>query len=124
MRIAVPTAGRGGMGEQVAGHFGMAPTYTIVDTETGEVEVVDNTSHHMGGTVHPPVVVANAGADAILCGNLGGHAIELFDKYGIEVYVGASGTVQDAIGAWERGQLTGPSPDHECGHDCDHDHHH
>jgi len=122
MRVAVPTAGPRGMQEQVAGHFGMAPTYTIVDTDTGEVEVVENTSHHMGGSVHPPVVVARAGADVVLCGNLGGHAIQLFGQYGIRVLVGASGTVEEAIGAWQRGELTDPSPETECGHDCDHHH--
>ncbi|MCI0497376.1 MAG: NifB/NifX family molybdenum-iron cluster-binding protein [Thermoplasmata archaeon] len=86
-------------------HFGRVPTYTIVDTETGEVRVIANTSEHMGGQGYPPHIIAEAGADALVCSNLGRRAIAMFSELGLEVYVGATGTVRDAVDRYTSGRL-------------------
>jgi len=52
-KICVPTAGRGGREDAVGEHFGRVPSYTIFDTETQQVNVVDNTSEHAGGSGLP-----------------------------------------------------------------------
>lgn len=118
MRVTIPTTGDRGMEEQVNGHIGMAPTYTIVDTETGEVRSVENTSNHRGGVGMPPEVIARAGTDVVLCQTLGQRAIDLFRGFGIKVHIGAEGTVEDAIKAWEAGQLPEADDETECGHGC------
>ncbi len=118
MRVTVPTNGDRGMEEQVNDHIGMAPTYTIVDTETGEVRSVENTSNHRGGVGMPPEVIARAGTDVVLCQTLGQRAIDLFRGFGIKVHIGAEGTVEDAIRAWEAGQLPEADNETECGHGC------
>jgi predicted Fe-Mo cluster-binding NifX family protein len=118
MRVTVPTTGENGMAEEVNDHIGMAPTYTIVDTETGEVRVVENTSNHRGGVGMPPEVIARAGTDVVLCSTLGQRAIMLFRGFGIKVHIGAEGTVEEAIKAWEEGMLPEAGDDTECGHGC------
>lgn len=110
MRICVPTEGSGGLDDRVGEHFGRSPTYTIYDTETGEVEVLPNTSEHMGGMGLPAELLAQAGVDVVLCAGLGPRAMALLSQYGIEVYTGASGTVREAIQAWQAGRLTGAEP--------------
>jgi predicted Fe-Mo cluster-binding NifX family protein len=82
-----------------------APSFTVVDTGTNVVKVLQNTSEHMGGTGKPPELMAAAGVEVMLCSGLGPRAIQMFEQYGIEVYVGASGTVRDAIQAWKTGSL-------------------
>ena len=44
MKLCIPTMGDRGMEEMVGEHFGRVPTYTLVDTETGDVKVVQNTT--------------------------------------------------------------------------------
>ncbi|MFZ2455123.1 MAG: NifB/NifX family molybdenum-iron cluster-binding protein [Candidatus Altiarchaeia archaeon] len=123
MKVAIPTEGKRGMEEQVSHHFGRAPTYTLIDTETGAVEVIENTSEHMGGTGLPPELLQARGAEAILCANLGHRAIELFDQKGISSYTGAQGTVRDALSSWREGRLTRASEETSCKDGRHHEHH-
>ncbi|WP_440952816.1 NifB/NifX family molybdenum-iron cluster-binding protein [Methanococcoides sp. FTZ1] len=125
MKVCVPSAKNGGLEDLVGQHFGMVPVYTILDTETDEVQVIDNTSQHNGGVGLPPELLSNAGVNIMLCGGLGAKAVNMFSNFGIEVFVGAQGTVGTAISDWREGNLDRPDSENICqGHDHDHDHHH
>lgn len=114
MRVCVPTMGNAGLDDVVCPHFGRAPTFTIVDLDTGEVRVVPNTSEHMGGAGKAPEIIHSLGVDVLICSNLGPRAISMLESLGIEVYVGASGTVREAIESWRRGLLQKASYDLAC----------
>ena len=114
MRVCVPTMGNRGLDEQVGEHFGRVPTYTIVDTETDQVNVIDNTSEHGGGSGYPPEIIARAGAEAMICAGLGRRAIGMFEEMGIMVYVGAYGTVRDAVQMWKDGRLQSATDENAC----------
>ena len=103
MRLAVPSY-KGGLDDFVCEHFGRAETFTIYDTETGEVEILRNTSEHFGGFGKPPELLRGK-ADVILCSGMGARAIALFRSYGIRVYMGAAGRVRDAIEQFLKGRL-------------------
>jgi predicted Fe-Mo cluster-binding NifX family protein len=105
IKVCVPTMGQNGLDELVSPHFGRAPTFTVVDTGTNAVKVIQNTSEHMGGAGKPPELMTAAGVQVMLCSGLGPRAIQMFEEYGVEVYVGASGTVRDTIQAWKNGLL-------------------
>lgn len=105
MKICVPTLGERGLEELVSEHFGRAPTFTIVDLSKNEVKVVPNTSEHFGGTFLPPEMLSSEGVEVMLCSGLGPRAINMFESFGIEVYVGASRTVKDTIRAFQSGML-------------------
>jgi predicted Fe-Mo cluster-binding NifX family protein len=123
MKICVPSMGKEGLDAVLGQHFGKVPYYTIVDSESGETEVVDNTSEHMGGVGLPPELMSKAGVDVMLCGGLGRKAVNLFEQFGIEVYAGAQGTVGEAIEAWKNGQLRKASAETACqGQDHDQGH--
>ncbi len=114
MKVCVPTMGRGGMNDTVSPHFGRAPTFTIVDIETKEVEVLPNTSEHMGGVKLAPEIVAEADAQIMLCSGLGSRAVQMFRQFGIEVFVGAGGIVKDMISNWESGMLQEATEETAC----------
>ncbi|RUM34507.1 MAG: dinitrogenase iron-molybdenum cofactor biosynthesis protein [Archaeoglobus sp.] len=114
MKIAVPTEGRGGLNDLVSMHFGRAATFTVYDTETKEEYVIPNTSEHFGGVGTPPELLAKAGVDVVVCGNLGPKAVLAFERFGIKVYVGATGTAKDAINAFLSGILQPASLDTAC----------
>jgi len=107
----------------VSEHFGRVPTYTIYNTETGEVEVVDNTSEHMGGTGLPGEILGRLGIDVLLCSGLGRRALSLLDGHGIEVCTGVSGTAKEAIEAWKGGSLSPATENDACQQHMFHDHH-
>jgi len=106
--------GNRGLDELVGEHFGRVPSYTIVDTETKEVKVIDNASHHMGGQGYPPEIIARTGAETMLCGGLGSRAINMFEQLGIMVYIGAHGTVENALQMFENGQLRPATDENAC----------
>ncbi len=122
-RICVPTAGRGGIDDNVGEHFGRVPTYTIYNTETGEVKTVDNTSEHMGGQGLPGEILGSLGIDVLLCSGLGRRALSLLDEQGIEVCTGVTGTVREAIDRWKNGNLSPASDADACQQHKFHDHH-
>lgn len=121
MKVCVPTKDEKGFEGAVEQHFGKAPTYTIMDTETRNVSVIPNQSEHMGGVGLPPEYLSKNGVDIMLCAGLGFKALQMFESLGIEVFVGASGTVEDAIAAWEAGKLQVAGAENSC---KEHGHHH
>ncbi len=114
MKLCIPSLGNGGLEDLVSEHFGRAPTFTVVDMTNNEVNVVENTGEHFGGVGNTPELVAGAGAEIMLCSGLGPRAISAFEQLGIEVYVGASGTVKDAINAFQAGKLAEASDANAC----------
>ena len=78
------------------------------------VEVIQNTSEHMGGSGYPPDLLASHGVNVMVCGGLGRRAIMMFEELGIMVYVGASGTVKDAIQMWQDGRLQAATDENAC----------
>ncbi len=113
-RVCIPTAGRGGLDDLVGEHFGRVPTYTIYDSESGAVEVVDNTSEHAGGRGLPADILSSLGIDVLLCSGLGRRAIGILNTNGIDVCVGQSGTAREAVEAWKGGRLSGASDEDAC----------
>ena len=124
MKICIPTMGQNGLDETVGEHFGRVPTYTIVDTDTDEVKVVENTSDHMGGQGHPPEIMAKEGVNVMVCRGLGRRAIAMFEEFGIDVYIGASGTVRDAVDTFKQGKLQKADMSAACGQHTFRDQHH
>jgi len=121
MKLCIPSSGQDGLESMIGQHFGKVPYFTIIDSETEEVEIVPNTSEHMGGVGVPPEQLSKLGVDIMLCGGLGRKAVQLFENYGIEVYAGAEGTVADAVNAWKNGKLEKASMNNAC---QGHGHHH
>ncbi len=122
-RGCVPTVGSGGLNDLVGEHFGRVPTYTIYDSDTGAVRVVDNTSEHMGGTGLPGEILSQLGIDVLLCSGLGRRAIGILNGNGIEVCAGVSGTAREAIESWKKGVLSKASDKDACQEHAFHDHH-
>jgi predicted Fe-Mo cluster-binding NifX family protein len=101
MRIVIPTDGRRGLDDAVAEHFGRCNTYTFVDDDGRVVEIIDNTSEHMGGSGLPPELMKRHGAGVLLCRGLGPRALDSCRQLGIDVYVCQASTVKEIFGLWK-----------------------
>ncbi len=116
MKIAVPTY-KGGLDDSIFEHFGRAPTFTIYDTETGKVEIVENRSGHFGGMGRPPELLMSLGVNAVICCGMGVKAISFFRSYGIGVYIAPNGLkVKDAIEKFLAGMLVEADESFGCRH--------
>lgn len=114
MKICIPTMGVSGMDEDICQHFGRAPTFTVIDLDSKDVKVLKNISEHMGGTGLPTETISAEGVQVMIVGGLGPKAVSFFNQAGIEVFVGAAGTVKDAIDDWNANMLVHADMDNAC----------
>jgi predicted Fe-Mo cluster-binding NifX family protein len=117
MIVAIPTNGSKGLDDQLFGHFGKAPTFTIANLVTGGLTVIDNTSDHMGGRGSPPDLIKSTGADTVVVGHLGEKAAQRCTELGMTVLCGAKGSVAEVLEQLRSGKLVPPSRDTMCKHD-------
>jgi predicted Fe-Mo cluster-binding NifX family protein len=104
MRICIPTEGSEGLTAAVAAHLGRAPFFTLVDTESGEVEVMANGPHGGHGCT-PADSVAGAGVEAVVCHGAGKRAVATFVAAGIRVLLTSALRVDEAVAAARQGSL-------------------
>jgi len=105
MKIVIPTDNKNGLAATVAEHFGKCNTYTFLDDKGQVVEIIDNTSEHMGGIGLPPELMKKYGADVLLCQELGPRALNLCQQLGIEVYVCRARTVKEIFDLWKNKKI-------------------
>jgi predicted Fe-Mo cluster-binding NifX family protein len=92
MKICI-TATSEGLDSEVDPRFGRCSHFIIYDPETRSVESISNAS------------VAASGGAVLLTGGLDPNAFSIFEELGIDVLVGAKGTVREAISQYEAGEL-------------------
>jgi predicted Fe-Mo cluster-binding NifX family protein len=87
--------------------FGRCPTYVFVDTESMQTEAVDNPAVDAarGAGIQAAQLVVEQGAQAVLTGNIGPNALDVFQAAGIPVYLCTAGTVREAVEAFQGGGL-------------------
>lgn len=112
----------------VFGHFGHTAEFKIYDVVDGKV--VSSTVVDTNGSGHGALAgfLMQRGVDTLICGGIGGGAINALSNAGIKVYGGVSGNVDTAVNDFISGKLE-YNPDvhcdhhhegeeHKCGHHC------
>ncbi|HHT18066.1 MAG: NifB/NifX family molybdenum-iron cluster-binding protein [Euryarchaeota archaeon] len=115
--ICVPSLEKDGLNGTVSQHFGKTPYFVLINWEDEKIEsvqVLESNTKHTGGSMTPGEFIAGSGANELLCGNLGPKAIQMLQNVGINVYVGASGTVAEAVQARAEGKLKQANMDSAC----------
>lgn len=116
MKICFPTETMQGLESPVFGHFGSAPGFVIVDTETMDFEEITNRDqHHAHGMCQPLVALDNRQVDGIVVGGIGLGALMKLQSAGISVYRALKGTVRDNLDFIRNGKLPQFSAEHTCG---------
>ena len=103
--IAIPVEENLGVISKISDHFGKAKFYALYETKNKNINIVPNTSKHMGGTEEPPVFVRNQGAEEVIVSGIGSQALELFQKFKIKAYAGAQGTIKTTIDLYNTKKL-------------------
>jgi predicted Fe-Mo cluster-binding NifX family protein len=98
MRICFPTETLQGLQSRVYEHFGSAPGFVIVDTETKTVEEINNSDlHHAHGMCQPLKALGGREVDAVAVGGIGMGALMKLQAQGIRVFRVTQGTVDQNI---------------------------
>ncbi len=115
MKLLIPTMDDRGLQGMPSDHFGSAPFFTFVDTESDEVETLRNGgSDHVHGACRPLDALGSRSVDAILCRGLGRRAYSRLQAQGIKVYVTLEKDVAGSIAALAEGRLRELASDETC----------
>jgi len=86
-------------------NFGRAPFFLFIDPEAETIDPVANAPGAHGAGVQAAQTVADRGASAVITGSVGPNAFQGLAAAGIDVFVGATGTVRQAFDAYRAGTL-------------------
>ena len=100
---------------QIFQHFGHCAFFKMYEVEDGKViatKIID--ANGSGHSMLAGMLMMN-GADAVICGGIGGGAIQALNRFGIKVYGGVAGNADAAVMGFLRGELQ-YTPGASCNH--------
>jgi predicted Fe-Mo cluster-binding NifX family protein len=105
---AVVTSDSAGLDAPASPVFGRCRSYVFVETESMEAETVENPAMNAAGGagIQAAQFVVEQGAEAVVTGNVGPNAYNVFLAADMPVYLLEGGTVRDAVEALKSGQLS------------------
>jgi len=118
VKVAVTSQGSD-LNSQVDPRFGRAKNFIVVDTDTDEFSAHDNTQNMnaaQGAGIQAGRTVVDLGVAAVITGNVGPKAFTTLQAGNVKVYLGASGTVKEAVEKFKAGQLQGTEKANVEGH--------
>ena len=106
MKIAVSSTGTD-LGSPIDPRFGRCAYFLIVETDDMSFEACNNENIALGGGagIQSAQFVSSKGAKVVLTGSCGPNAVQTLAAAGIELFVGRTGTVKEAIEAYKNGAL-------------------
>jgi predicted Fe-Mo cluster-binding NifX family protein/ferredoxin len=107
MKIAITSTGPS-LHDSVEARFGRCAYFLIIDTDTMQFEAMENPNLTLGGGagVQSAQLMSEKGVTAVLTGNCGPNAFNVFGQAGIQVIVGVSGSVRQAAEQFKAGTLS------------------
>ena len=117
MKIAFSSAGRD-LDSEIDPRFGRCAYFLFVDPDDMTFEAIENESMSLGGGagIQSGQFIASKGANVVITGNVGPNASRTLNAAGVDVIVGVSGPIREAIERYKRGELSPANqanvPDH------------
>lgn len=111
MKIAVSASGKD-LDAPINQRFGRCDYFLIIDPDTMETQSFpnENGAQSSGAGIQAASFVISKGVGAVITGNCGPKAMDVFAAENIAVYTGQAGTVRQAVEAFKNGRLAASSP--------------
>lgn len=114
MKIAIASNGKN-LDSEVDPRFGRCASFLLVDSQSGEFEVLTNEADRLarGAGVSAAQLVANKGVGAVMAGNFGPKAVAVLSQAGVDLIPVSGKTAREALDEFKAGKLkpaTGPVP--------------
>jgi len=115
MRICIPIMEDRGVESAVCEHFGSAPAFLIVDTETNQTRaIVNGDQHHAHGMCQPLSALASQAIDGMVVGGIGRGALLKLQAANIQVFLSGHATVAETLTALKENRLQPVGLEHAC----------
>lgn len=115
MKICFPVKSDNGINSEVYNHFGSAPSFVIVDTETDSTTVINNNDqHHEKGACSPFKALDGQTVDAVIVGGIGAGALNKLAQAGIKVYQPKALSIEENIKMLKAQALPEFTTQHTC----------
>ncbi len=117
MKIAISATGKT-LDSEVDPRFGRCQYFIVADMETDDFEALDNSSAAASGGagISAAQMIVKKGVEAVLTGNCGPNAHQVFSSARLKVITGVSGKIKDAIAEYKHGTYSAAQqanvPDH------------
>ncbi len=111
MKLAVSASGKD-LDSPINQRFGRCDYFLVIDSDTMETQSFpnENGAQSSGAGIQAASFVISKGAQAVITGNCGPKAMDVFAAENIAVYTGQAGTVRQAVEAYKNGRLAASSP--------------
>lgn len=128
MNLCIPTVENKQLESKLSGHFGSAPYFMIVDTDTGTIiSTINRQKTGQHSSCQPLLDLINQPIDAIAATGIGNGALRNLLRNGIAIYRAEGETIAETLAALENGSLQELSETGTChshGHGQEHGHGH
>jgi predicted Fe-Mo cluster-binding NifX family protein len=115
MKIGFPVQLDEGMESAIYGHFGSAPAFIIIDTESQHVLGLNNTNmHHEHGACNPVMALNGNQIDSMIVGGIGPGALMKLNAMGVKVYGAGAISVRENIAMLREDKLQELSMNNSC----------
>ena len=117
MNLCIPVTEDLGLQSQVCAHFGSAPIFMLVDTESESCRAIQNSNQHHGhGMCTPLASLHGERIDGMAVGGIGMGALTKLQTSGIQVFLSEHATVAETVAAFKAGTLHPMTPGNACTH--------
>mgnify|MGYP002636591427 CR=1 FL=1 len=115
MKLCIPVNEDRGLESPICAHFGSAPMFLTIDTDTLATEALENQNqHHDHGMCRPLASLNGHAIDALVVGGIGQGALNKLAASGIQVFMAGAPTVGETVAAYKAGTLRMVDPRHAC----------
>lgn len=124
MKICIPVKENNGLESLPYNHFGSAPLFLVVDSETNEVSSINNGDlNHEHGKCQPIKAIGGASIDAVIVLGIGAGAINKLNSMGVKVFRGEGLPISKNIELLKENKLVEFNASNAChghshGHSC------
>jgi predicted Fe-Mo cluster-binding NifX family protein len=107
MKIALTSSGRD-LKSGLDPRFGRCAYFMVVDGDSMDYEIIENTGLKAtgGAGIQSAQRMLDQGVQVVITGNIGPNAMRVLNSGGIDVYIGAGGSLEEVITQFKAGELT------------------
>lgn len=131
MKLCFPVTQNVGLDSMVYSHFGSAPMFMVVDTETRDISEINNRDlNHRHGGCSPVKALGQGAADAVVVSGIGAGALNGLRRAGYQVLLSQGTTIAANLACLDQlspveaqlcsGHGEGHGHSHGQGHGCHH----
>lgn len=116
MKLCFPVEKYDGLKSLVYGHFGSAPSFVMIDSDSGDaLEIINRDADHTHGNCSPLKALDGHEIDCIIVGGIGAGALNKLMAAGMSVYKAENATVEENLALFNKDRLNRFNPSLVCG---------